>query len=218
MEGEGKIDPSSPYYLASGDQPGNLISHVQLRGDNYLAWSRTMTLALKSRRKFVFLDGTITKPTDKKKLLDWETVNSLLVSWMLRSMDLKVASSLPYHENAKHLWDLLAKKYRVSNGPRLQQLRGAIIDCKQTPGMSMEDHYTKLVSLYDELLQLKPLRVCECGNCTCDIASKVAADRDEEILHQFLIGVDDDLYSVVRSNLLSRDPIPTFDDAYLALA
>ena len=123
------IDPSSPYYLASGDQPGNLITHVQLRGDNYLAWSRAMTLALKSRRKFFFLDGTITKPTEKKKLLDWETVNSMLVSWMLRSMDLKVASSLPYHENAKHLWDLLAKKYRVSNGPRLQQLCGAIIDC-----------------------------------------------------------------------------------------
>ncbi|CAO2842016.1 unnamed protein product [Amaranthus hypochondriacus] len=111
MEGEGKIDPSSPYYLASGDQPGNLISHVQLRGDNYLAWSRAMTLALKSRRKFVFLDGMITKPTDKKKVLDWETVNPMLVSWMLRSMDLKVASFLPYHENAKHLWDLLAKKY-----------------------------------------------------------------------------------------------------------
>lgn len=44
MEVEGKIDPSSPYYLASGDQPGNLITHVLLLGDNHFAWSRAIDL------------------------------------------------------------------------------------------------------------------------------------------------------------------------------
>ncbi|CAO2824708.1 unnamed protein product [Amaranthus hypochondriacus] len=120
MENEGKLDPSSPYYLASGDQPGNLITHVPLRGDNYLQWSRAMTLALKARRKFGFIDGTITQPSEKKQFLDWETNNSMLVSWMLRSMEPKVASSLPYYDNAKQLWNALAKKYRIANGPKLQ--------------------------------------------------------------------------------------------------
>ncbi|CAO2841728.1 unnamed protein product [Amaranthus hypochondriacus] len=101
MENDGKIDPSSPFYLGSGA----LITHVQLRGDNYLAWSRAMTLALKARRKFVFVDGTITKPTEKKKLLDLDTVNTMIVSWMLRSMDPKVSATMPYHENAKQLWE-----------------------------------------------------------------------------------------------------------------
>lgn len=213
MEPEGNIDPSSPYYLGSGDQPGALITHVSLKGDNYLAWSR----ALKSRRKFVFIDGTITKPKDKKMLLEWKTVNFMIVSWMLRSMEPKISAVMPYHEHAKQLWDAVAKKYRVTNGPRLQQLRSAITDCKQTKSMTMEDYYSKLIGLYDDLFQLKPLRVCECGLCTCDLARHAAADRDEEILHQFLIGVDDVEYSVVRSNLLSRDPMPTLDEAYLAL-
>lgn len=48
-EDEGKIDHTFPYYLDSGDQPGNLITHVILTGDNYIAWSRAITLALKSR-------------------------------------------------------------------------------------------------------------------------------------------------------------------------
>lgn len=100
-------------------------------------------------------------------------------------------------------------KYRVTNGPRLQQLRSAIADCKQTKTMTVEDYYSKLVGLYDDLLQLKPLRIriCECGLCTCELSRHTVADQDEEILHQFLIGIDDEQYSVVRSNILWFDPI-----------
>ena len=58
---ETKIDLSSTYYLGAGDQPGNLIIHVIFKGDNYIAWSRAITLSLKSRRKFGFIDGTIVK-------------------------------------------------------------------------------------------------------------------------------------------------------------
>lgn len=36
------------------------------------------------------------------------------------------------------------------------------------------------------------------------------------MFHQFLIGVDDDLYGPVRTNMLSRVPLPSLDDAYLA--
>ena len=51
------LDVTSPYYLGTGDQPGNLISHVLLNGDNYISWSRAITLSLKARRKFGFVDG-----------------------------------------------------------------------------------------------------------------------------------------------------------------
>uniref|UniRef100_A0A803MNM4 Retrotransposon Copia-like N-terminal domain-containing protein n=1 Tax=Chenopodium quinoa TaxID=63459 RepID=A0A803MNM4_CHEQI len=51
MAGDGKIDPSSPFYLGAGDQPGNLITHVTLKEDNYLAWSKAITLSMRSCRK-----------------------------------------------------------------------------------------------------------------------------------------------------------------------
>lgn len=75
-----KPDPSSPYYLGTGDQPGNLISHVTLKGDNYVAWARALTLSLKARRKFGFVDGSIVHPAAAAQFLDWETVNSMIVS------------------------------------------------------------------------------------------------------------------------------------------
>uniref|UniRef100_A0A803M6X4 Retrotransposon Copia-like N-terminal domain-containing protein n=1 Tax=Chenopodium quinoa TaxID=63459 RepID=A0A803M6X4_CHEQI len=213
---DGKLDPSSPYYLGSDDQPGNTITHVILKGDNYLAWSRAITLSLKSRRKFVFINGTITKPT-KKKLLDLETVNSMLVSWILRTTDLILVASIPYFEEAKRLWDYLEHRFCVSNGLRIQQLCAKITDCKQLSSMSIEEYYTKLIGLFDDLTRLKPPHGCECGLCTCDVAGKYATDREEEVFHQFLIGIDDTLYTVVHTNLLSQQPAADLNRAYQTL-
>ncbi|KAL2937519.1 Thiazole synthase [Bienertia sinuspersici] len=50
MAEDGKLHTSSPFYLGAGDQPGNLITQVVLKGDNYLAWSRAITLSLRSRK------------------------------------------------------------------------------------------------------------------------------------------------------------------------
>ncbi|KAL2901568.1 Retrovirus-related Pol polyprotein from transposon RE1 [Bienertia sinuspersici] len=211
------IDPSSPYYLGSGDQPGNSITHILLKNDNYVAWSRAITLSLKARRKFVFIDGSLPKPTDSKTLLDWETVHSMLVSWILRSVDPKLAESIPFHDDARLLWNYLERRFCVANGPRIQQLRAQISDCRQSKDMSIEVYYTKLLGLFDELNRLKPLHTCSCGKCTCDVVGKFADDRREEIFHQFLIGVDDDYYAHVRSNLLSQSPPADLDRAYQAL-
>lgn len=103
MSGDEKIDVASPYYLGSRDQLGNLITHVILTGDNYVAWARAITLSLKARRKFLFVDGTITKPAAARSMLNRETVNSMIVSWILRSIDVKIAASIPYHVEAKPL-------------------------------------------------------------------------------------------------------------------
>ncbi|KNA13963.1 hypothetical protein SOVF_111810, partial [Spinacia oleracea] len=214
---DGKVDPSSPFYLSAGDQPSNLITHVVLKGkDNYLAWSRAITLSLKSRRKYGFVDGTITQPKQETKMLDWVTNNSMLVTWILKTMHPKIAISIPYMEEAKPLWEYLEKRFCVATGPRLQQLRAKITDCRQTKTMSIEDYYNMLMGLYDDLSQLKPPHGCECGLCTCNVAGKYEADKDEERLHQFLIGVDDDLYAMVRTNLLSQKPTPDLEGALAA--
>lgn len=207
---------TSPYYLGSGDQPGNLITHVILTGDNYSTWARAITLSLKARRKYGFINGTLTKPKDKILVLDWETVNSMLVSWILRSIDPKLVGTIPFHEEAKRLWDYLEKRFFVANGPRLQQLRAFIVNCKQGKTQSLEDYYSKLINLYDDLARLKPLHSCECGGCTCNVAEQYARDGAEEMLHQFFISDDDEAYGGVRSNLLSQNPIPDLDRAYQA--
>ncbi|XP_074282698.1 uncharacterized protein LOC141607237 [Silene latifolia] len=75
----------SPFHLGSQDNPGNTITHVQLRGENYDEWARSIRLALKARRKFGFVDGTIAKPTEN--LDDWSSVHTMIVSWIMNTID-----------------------------------------------------------------------------------------------------------------------------------
>lgn len=46
---------------------------------------------------------------------------------------------------------------------------------------------------------------------------EIIKEREVEKLHQFLMGLDESLYGSVKSNLLSRDLLPTLDEAYNVL-
>ncbi|GAA0152821.1 hypothetical protein LIER_11203 [Lithospermum erythrorhizon] len=79
--------------------------------------------------------------------------------------------------------------------------------------MSLKDYYNKLTGLFDELARLKPPHRCSCGLCTCGVVVRYETDLEEERLHKFLVGIDDELYGIVRSNLLSRVHMPSLDEA-----
>ena len=63
MEGEGK-KIVSPYTLSANDNPGNIITQVQLKEDNYDEWARAIRTALRAKKKFGFIDGTVKKPIE----------------------------------------------------------------------------------------------------------------------------------------------------------
>ncbi|CAO2821567.1 unnamed protein product [Amaranthus hypochondriacus] len=69
--GDGKVDPSSPYFIGSQDGPRNVITPIVFQGDNYEEWCRSIRLSLMIRRKFEFFEGKISKPTDENGLRDW---------------------------------------------------------------------------------------------------------------------------------------------------
>lgn len=49
-----QMSATSPFYLSSGNQPGNLISHVIFSGENYVAWARAMTLSLRAEEVCIY--------------------------------------------------------------------------------------------------------------------------------------------------------------------
>ncbi|RVW38918.1 hypothetical protein CK203_073611 [Vitis vinifera] len=44
---------NSPFFLGTGDRPGDFITPTRLRGDNYDDWASDIQLALEAHRKFV---------------------------------------------------------------------------------------------------------------------------------------------------------------------
>ncbi|KAH7570956.1 hypothetical protein JRO89_XS05G0230300 [Xanthoceras sorbifolium] len=175
-----KREMNSPFFLGTGDRPGDFITPTRLRGDNYDDWASDIQLALEARRKFEFLEGTITEPQPPYTQSDWNTVNAMLVSWIT---------------------------------PRIQQLKTSIAKCEQPRSMSVTTYYGKFNVLWEELFKHEPLISCNCCS-SCTAASLHQARREQGKLHDFLMGLNTDLYAQLRTNILSQYPLPSLDQAY----
>ncbi|XP_075503996.1 uncharacterized protein LOC142541332 [Primulina tabacum] len=162
-----KIDSSSPFYLGPQDRPGDFITPIRLKLDDFDDWSHAIRVALSSRRKFGFLNGTITDIVPPCTNDDWVTIQCMLVSWLMNTIDPEVRSMLSNYDNAKRLWDDLHERFSVVNGPRIHQLKGDINRCEQTKVMPVAVYFSKLNVLWDELDKHEPLISCKCGKCTC---------------------------------------------------
>lgn len=208
-----KIEPNSPFFLGSQDRPGDFITPTRLRGDNYDDWAGDIQTALEARRKFSFLDGTITAPVSPCTQSDWNTIHAMLVSWIMNTIAPEVKSTLSKYRDAKRLWDTLKSRFAVANGPRIQQLKSSIAKCEQTKSMSVASYFGKLTGLWDELHNHEPLITCSC--CTsCSAGSKHEERRQISMLHEFLMGLYSEYYAQLRTSILSQDPLPSLDRAY----
>ena len=172
-----KREMNSPFFLGTGDRPGDFITPTRLRGDNYDDWASDIQLALEARRKFEFLEGTITGPQPPYTQSDWNTVNAMLVSWITNTIDPEVKSTLSKFRDAKRLWEHLKQRYAMVNGPRIQQLKTSIAKCEQSKSMSVTTYYGKLNVLWEELFKHEPLISCTCCS-SCTAASLHQARRE----------------------------------------
>ena len=203
----------SPYDLTAADNPGAVISHPLLKGSNYDEWACGIKTALCSRKKFGFLDGSIARPEEgSADLDDWWTIQALLVSWIKMSIDPSLRSSISHRDVAKDLWDTLKKRFPVTNGPRIQQLKSELACCKQR-GLAIEAYFGKLNRIWDNMAHYRPLRVCKCGKCYWDLGTLQEQDRESDKVHEFLSGLDDH-YRTVRSSLISRSPLQPLEEVY----
>nr|GMC91147.1 retrovirus-related Pol polyprotein from transposon TNT 1-94 [Ipomoea batatas] len=205
---------ASSYALNSNDNPGSLITQVQLKGENYDEWVKAIRIALRAKKKFGFADGSIQQPAeDSPDLEDWWTVNSMIVSWILNTIEPTLRSTITLKEKATELWDDIKQRFSIANGPHIQQLRSALANCRQN-GESISNYFGHLKLLWDELNNLERLPVCTCGGCKCSLSTQLEKRKEEERVHQFLMGLDGEQYNTIRSNILSQDPLPNLNRVY----
>ena len=109
---------SNPYSLNSNDNPGNIITQVQLRGENYDEWARAMRTALRAKKKYGFVDGTIKQPVENApEIEDWWMVNSMLVSWVFNTIKPRLRSTISHMEIVKDLWNDIRERFSIGNRP-----------------------------------------------------------------------------------------------------
>ena len=115
-------DPNSPYFLHPGKGPGAVLVSTPLIETNYHLWSRTMTMALESKNKMCFLDGSLPKPNIGDPLRPlWHRNNKTVLSWLVRSLSIEIAKNVLFVK-ASELWLKLMQQFSQGTHTRIADL------------------------------------------------------------------------------------------------
>lgn len=71
------------------------------------------------------------------------------------------------------------------------------------------DYYGRLSKLWEELQSFQPSQYC-----TCDAASILEKEKEDAKVHKFLFGLDNSLFSSIRSQIIDEEPLPDLNTVY----
>ncbi|XP_071708051.1 uncharacterized protein [Rutidosis leptorrhynchoides] len=208
-----KLDFGDPLYLHASDTTGTPLISVKLKGTkNYQIWSRSILLALSTKNKIGFVDGTCVKNTTNDVLSSqWDRCNSVVLSWILGSLSEELYCGQIFSSIASVVWTELKETYDKVDGSNMFNLHAKINTIKQN-GSSVSEYFHKLNTLwkqYDAMLNLVA--------CTCDAATGFKKHDKLMRCMQFLMGLDD-TYMHTRSNILMIDPFPDVKTAFAIIS
>nr|XP_043639499.1 uncharacterized protein LOC122610587 [Erigeron canadensis] len=97
-----KLDFGDPLYLHASDTTGTPLINLNLKGTgNYKVWSCAMELALETKNKIGFINGTCMRPDDNEILAkQWDRCNYVVLSWILSSVSEEVYMSQIFSKEA----------------------------------------------------------------------------------------------------------------------
>ena len=203
---------STPYSLYASDNPGAMITSVTLTGENYNEWSSEMTNDLRAKRKLGFIEGTIPKPLASDSNFElWLSVNSMIVGGIRTSIEPRVRSTVTFVQDSYKLWENLRKRFSVGNKVRVHHLKEQLVVCRQE-GLSVIEYYGRLSKLWEELDMYKPL-----PSCSCSAVAEFGKDREEEKVHQFVMGLDQARYGGMCQGIISYDAALDIGEVYAKL-
>nr|XP_043637936.1 uncharacterized protein LOC122608932 [Erigeron canadensis] len=171
-----------------------------------------MTLALETKNKLGFNNGDCEKDEDNEILASqWDRCNVVVLSWIIGSISEELYMCQIFSRNASEVWKELKETYDKVDGSVIFNLHLKINSLKQN-GSSLSDYYHILNSLwkqYDALVNLPA--------CACKVAKDFQNHNKLLRLMQFLMGLND-VYMPMRTNILTREPIPDVKSVYAIIS
>ena len=120
---------NDPLLLQASDHLGMHLTTMKLNGLNFQQWSRSVKIALRTRTKLGFIDGSCKKPESNSPMYEqWIRCDSMVVSWLLNFIIPELSEAFLYTGSAEELWTELSERFGQNNGPLLYQIQKEISD------------------------------------------------------------------------------------------
>ncbi|KAK3194456.1 hypothetical protein Dsin_025766 [Dipteronia sinensis] len=107
-----------PISLIIQIHPGLVLISKPLNRDNYSTWKMAMTLALNSKNKLDFVNGSIKAPseeTDPEGYAAWSQCNDMVHSWIVNSLSPEISDSVIYYSTAHEVWKDLSTAMHLAS-------------------------------------------------------------------------------------------------------
>ncbi|KAF5480803.1 hypothetical protein F2P56_001516 [Juglans regia] len=171
-------------------------------------------MAISAKNKTAFVNGSLLRPADDNPCLaTWIHCNDMVISWLVNSLSLDIASTTLFMHTAVDIWKELHMRFAQSNRPRIFQLRKDLLALTQE-NHSVGVYYSQLKGLWDQLSILKPLGACNCKPaCICTATKSSLENQEEDYVLPFLIGLNDS-YSQFRGQILLMESFPTISKVF----
>ncbi|XP_058758317.1 uncharacterized protein LOC131631538 [Vicia villosa] len=210
-----QTDTLNPYFMHPNENPALILVTPLLSPNNYHSWSRSMTMALRSKNKLHFINGVLPPPMDEDvNSLAWDRCNTMIMSWLHNSVESEIAQSILWMETAEEIWNELKARFYQGDVFRISDIQEEIYNLKQGDA-SISSYFTKLKKLWQELDNFRPIPECLCDS-TCLAITKIRAYHDGDQVIRFLKGLNEQ-YSAVRSQIMLMEPLPNLCRVYSLL-
>ena len=194
---------------SSVENPSLHITTHKLNGQNFLQWSQSMKLYVKGKCKMGYLDGSIDIPeADNPSYKIWDEQNSMVMSWLINSMNPHISQVFLFLPSARNLWDAATETYSyLENTAHLYEFKCLIHETKKGSDI-VAAYYNIMNSLWQEL-DLYYDGEWKCG----DDSKRFKRLQEKERVFEFLAGLNPNL-DEVRGRVLNKEPLPAIREVY----
>ena len=185
------------------------ITSFKLNGRNFLQWSRSVQLVVRGKGKIGYLDGSIPQPDKSDSSFpSWDIHNSMVMSWLINSMEESIAEIYLLYPTAKAIWDVVSLAYSdLEDSSQLFDLRTRSRQLRQADS-SVTHYFNHLKKLWQELDLFNQHQWRDPNDAA--IYQKILA---KERVYDFLAGLHPSLDDV-RGRILSAKPLPSIDEIF----
>ncbi|XP_058764417.1 uncharacterized protein LOC131637865 [Vicia villosa] len=205
---------TNPFYLHPNKNPSLVLVSPLLDDKNYHTWARSMHIALISKNKERFIDGTIMKPPVFYPLYaPWFCCNTMVLAWIHRLIFESIAKFVLWIDTAAGVWK--NPQIRFSHGDifRISDIQEDLYKFRQGT-LDVSNYFTQMKVMWDELETYRPITSCCCAiPCSCGALASICKYREQDYMIRFLKGLNEK-FAHSKSQIMMMNPLPDIDKAF----
>ncbi|XP_073147995.1 uncharacterized protein [Henckelia pumila] len=185
------------------------ITNIRLNGDNFLRWSQSVRMYIRGRGKIGYLTGDKKMPASKDpSYAIWDAENSMVMTWLVNSMDEDISSNYMCYSTAQELWENVSQMYSdLGNQSQVYELTIKLGQIRQG-----EDSVTKYFNSLKHIWQDLDLFNDYEWKSTED-AKHYKTIVEAHRIYKFLAGLNEE-FDEVRGRIIGRSPLPLVGEVF----